>query len=162
MQRAALAERAMVLVRLGTLEPMRIELHRLAVTLATRNMFMRDDNAVRVLTGRVIDVWLAPLCETCEGRGFNGGQHRGEPKVTCRSCRSTGLRRESVGHDSEERRFTHLLLGEIEMQMTQVDQQMRAALAAHSVTPPPPTCPASQDALKQRLVDLRSPMADVD
>lgn len=161
---AALVERAMVLVKLKTLAPAREALGAFAVILATKIMFMQDDAAVGVLVCRTLDAWLDPICAACDGRGFNGGSHRGELTTRCRECRGTGKRRSGVGMDSEERRFVTALLAEIDQHQAFIDLQMQRFLASQQPAGAPSEASAEDAAatLKQRLVELRSAQAEMD
>ncbi len=112
-EQEALKARAFVLLQLKTLASVRVAMGDLAVIEATRQRFMRNDQAAAAIAGRCLDVWLDPTCPPCEGRGYVGGgrgEHSG-PLITCRACRSTGNREVSVGRDDEERRFASHLLG---------------------------------------------------
>lgn len=161
---AALVERAMVLVKLKTLPLAREALGTFAVILATKIMFMRDDAAVAVLVGRTLDAWLDPICAACDGRGFNGGSHRGELTTRCRECRGTGRRRDGVGMDSEERRFVAALLTEVDQHQAFIDQQMHRFLASQqdAGAQGQPADQQSAEDLKRRLVELRSVQAETD
>lgn len=106
-------DRLLVLMNLKTLRETRLALGNFAVMTATRRKFTMNDDAVNKIAGRALDVHLDPLCHHCQGRGFNGGSHRGEKQELCRPCRGAGHRRDGLGKDSEERQFASHLLAEL-------------------------------------------------
>jgi len=106
-------DRLLVLMTLKTLPETRQALGNFAVMTATRRRFLMNDHAVNAIAGRVLDVHLCPLCHHCQGRGFNGGSHRGEKQELCRPCRGAGHRRDGLGKDAEERSFAAHLLAEL-------------------------------------------------
>lgn len=111
---AAMTERALILSRLKTLRETKEALGSFASLLATRRKYMRPDAAVMLTAGQALQVFLDPLCSHCAGRGFNGGSHRGEPRIRCRPCRETGHRKASIGKDELSRQFGAALLVEME------------------------------------------------
>ena len=120
--------RLSVLDRLKSLRPTHAVLRVFAIEQAERKRFHRADRIVWFLVDRTLGVFLDPLCPHCGGRGFNGGSHRGEPQVLCRPCRGVGNRLSDIGRDDEERAFaTHLLI-QFDVELTEVDRQMRAFL----------------------------------
>lgn len=121
-------ELALALVRMKSLREARDELGRLAVTEATRRRFMEPDHIVLVLAGRVLEHWLDPTCHRCQGRGFNGGAHRGELQSICRPCRGSGSRRDLLGQTHEQQHFCAGLRAEIDSRLAEVDRAMRGWL----------------------------------
>jgi hypothetical protein len=111
---AAPIDRFLILQKLKTLDGAKAALARFSVQQATKRKFMQPDDVVLKLAGRVLDVHLDPLCHHCDGRGSNGGAHRGEKKEICRPCKGTGHRKDSVGRDADERRFAAFLLAELD------------------------------------------------
>jgi hypothetical protein len=105
-----------------------------AVILATQTGFMRPDREALILAGQVLEVWLDPLCHHCEGRGFNGGGHRGEQKHICRPCHGTGYRRGQVGRGAEQQAFASRLELEMAQRLTHVERQIRQYLNGSSAT----------------------------
>lgn len=89
--REAVTGRAMAMMTLRSLEPVKRALFGFAWSKARDKARSSDEAAVAALVGRVLDVWLDRLCEKCGGRGFNGG--RGSPRIMCVSCGGTGSRR---------------------------------------------------------------------
>jgi hypothetical protein len=87
-----------------------------------------DDRATISLVARVIDAWLDDNCHHCDGRGFNGGSHRGERQVICKPCHGSGSRRGWIGRSDGEREFAQHLLSEIERLMAGVGAEMRRRL----------------------------------
>lgn len=106
-------DRLLVVMNLKTLRETRQALGNFAVMTATRRRFMMNDDAVNKIAGRALDVHLNPHCHHCQGRGFNGGSHRGEKKDLCRPCGGSGHRRDGLGKDQDERNFAALLLTEM-------------------------------------------------
>lgn len=121
-------ERLLVLSQLKTLRSARDAFGSFAIVQATKVQFMQNDAAAASIAGRVLDVWLDPNCHHCDGRGFTGGSHRGEPTVLCRPCRGSGHRRDWIGKTQEERQFASRLLAELEQQQAHIDAQMWALL----------------------------------
>lgn len=121
-------QRLAAMLTLRTLDGAREAFGRFAVQVATKYEFMRNDAAALAIAGRVLEVWLDPLCHHCEGRGFTGGAHRGEKKDYCRHCRGTGSRRDWIGKDAAERRFSNKLLMELDQNQTVCERGMRASL----------------------------------
>ena len=121
-------ERFLILDRLKSLRPTRQALGACAVDQAERVRFYRPQRDVMRVTGRVLDVFLDPLCHHCEGRGFNGGTHRGEPQVLCRPCRGSGHRRDQIGKDELERHFAAFMLAQLEAWIGEVDRIMLSYL----------------------------------
>lgn len=87
-------------------------------------------HAVRVIAGRLLDVFLSPLCPTCHGRGSSGGgrHEQSGPPIPCAACRRTGLRRYGIGNTADQK----LLASDVEMQvsalMDQAQQEIRTGL----------------------------------
>lgn len=108
------AEKVLVLSQLKTLAEARRRLGAFAVIRATKGRHMIPDVTVAQITGRVLDVYLDPLCHHCDGRGFNGGSHRGERQAVCRPCRGSGNRRGWIGKTQAEQSFAQHLLAELD------------------------------------------------
>ncbi len=68
----------------------------------------------RELAWQALSAWLDPRCTHCDGRGFNGGSHRGEHKTYCSHCKTTGNRRGFIGKSDAERSFVNALLNELD------------------------------------------------
>jgi hypothetical protein len=120
--------RLLILLRLKTLSSARQQLGAFAMQLANRRRHMVDNKTVSVIAGRVLDVFLDPNCHHCEGRGYNGGSHRGEPRVICRHCHGSGQRRGWIGRNLVEQNFAAALLAQLERMQGEVDGRMRAYL----------------------------------
>jgi hypothetical protein len=128
----ALTSRAMVLLNLKSLTEAREALWRYSYSLlAPKGRFMLDDSTAASVTGRVLDAWLDPSCHHCQGRGFNGGAHRGEQRVFCRPCRGSGNRRSWIGKGVEEREFAVVLLLRLDEYLRTVDRTIRRWLREH-------------------------------
>ena len=130
--REALSGRAMMMLRLKTLNSAKEALGRFARQHATRARFMRPDKEVAELAGKALDLFLSPNCPRCEGRGKWGGYD--SPVVLCPppkrgGCNGTGKR--SVRDvDGEGARFVNSLLSEMERKLSSLDAQMNAFLKA--------------------------------
>lgn len=120
--------RAMVLIHLKTLASTKQQLGAFALGLAKTYPFAFADRDLMALTGRVLDVFLDPTCPHCQGRGFNGGGHRGEKQVICRACRGCGHRRDDVGRNADERHLAGRLLAEMSRKMTEAEKSIRLQL----------------------------------
>lgn len=120
------AERVLVLSRLKSLPAAKAAIGEMAVVQATKRRFMRPDADALILAGRVIDVFLDPLCGHCDGRGFTGGGRHEDsgPQMLCRPCGGSGKRRNTIGRDDEERKFGALLLSELERLTSEVEVSM--------------------------------------
>lgn len=126
-RREVMTGRAMVLVQMKSLASVKQEIGRFAYSLA-RSYPRFADAALMALTGRALDVFLDPTCPQCDGRGFNGGAHRGEKPVICRPCHGSGHRRDDLGKTPDERHFAGKLLVELSRKMTEAEKQLRAGL----------------------------------
>jgi hypothetical protein len=127
-----LTERVLALINLKTLVPARQALWALAASgVPPVGKFPLSIETAAVVTGRVLDAWLDPICAPCEGRGFNGGHYKGEQKVRCRSCAGSGERRTSLGATVEEKRFARHLLDAIAENLVEVERAMRGSLRQH-------------------------------
>jgi len=127
---ATVTERALVLMQLKTLRGTREVLGALARGRATRTGFDRPVDEINKLAGRVLDVFLDPLCGKCDGRGFNGaGRHeQSGPQIKCGTCKATGRRKSRLGADEAETAFAHALLADIEEKASRFDQQLAKRL----------------------------------
>lgn len=118
-------ERLLILSQLTTLRDAREALGRFAIQQATRRRFMQPDAVVLKLVGKVLDVFLDPLCHHCEGRGFTGGSHRGEKRVLCQPCGGSGHRRHRIGRTDQEHAFTASLLTDMDCKLAEVSAAMK-------------------------------------
>lgn len=124
-------ELALALVRMKSLREARELLGELAYMEATRQRFMEPDHVVAVLAGRVLEHWLDPNCDKCDGRGFVGGSHRGELQALCRPCRGSGARRDLLGQTAEQQRFCAHLRAGMDRRLADVDDAMLNWLRAY-------------------------------
>jgi hypothetical protein len=162
-ERSALTARALMLVHLKTLSEARERLFCFAVVKATKDKFMQDDEAVRGITAKSLELWLDPICPHCEGRGFTGGFSA--PLAWCSQCDATGnrgkgrhgfrLARSEAGHA-----FGRSLLVAMDRKTEIVAVSMRRYLRQDR--PAKPIGAAQAQALQDRLVDLRSAQAQED
>jgi hypothetical protein len=127
---AALTEHLLILMHLRSLREAKQRFGEFAVIQATRHRFMRPDQDALAVAGRVLDVWLRPTCDHCEGRGFNGDPRRGEVQALCRPCRGSGHRRDSIGKDDAERGFASRLLMELDAKLHEAQRDIRTNLNA--------------------------------
>jgi hypothetical protein len=118
-------ERFLIMGQLKSLRSAREQLGAFAIIRATKGRHMINDHAVMAVTGRVLDVFLDPLCHHCEGRGYNGGSHRGERQVVCRPCRGSGHRRGWIGRSPVEQEFAAHLLVEMERSLGTIAAEVR-------------------------------------
>lgn len=125
-EREALTAHVLILSQLTSLRDAKQLFGAFASVEATRRRFMKPDRDVAIIAGRVLEVFLAPNCRHCHGRGFNGGATRDEPTIPCRPCRGSGHRRDSIGKDDAERRFAGHLLMTIDARMFEVQKSIRA------------------------------------
>lgn len=91
-------------------------------------MRLRNSIDVERLASRALDVFLDPTCRGCDGRGFNGGAHRGEKAILCKPCRGSGNRRDEIGKNDTERNFALNLLMQLGSELAEVDRRMRGFL----------------------------------
>jgi hypothetical protein len=108
-----LMERHLILSSMESLRQTALHVSARAVILATKTKFMRPDGDVHKLAGKVLDVWLDPLCHHCDGTGRHGSDYMGEKSTPCRPCKSTGHRRDAIGSNPEEHRFAGDLLADL-------------------------------------------------
>lgn len=122
--------RVIALGKLGTLDEAVLAVGAFACIQATKLRFMKSDQVARKIAGRVIDVWLDPLCSHCDGTTLEGSAYRGEKVTPCRHCNATGHRRTQVGSDDADRAFAWALLLQIDRAAGQAASRMRHILAA--------------------------------
>ena len=96
------------------------------------DLIITHEEAAQV-TMRVLDAWLDPTCPGCEGRGFNGGTHRGEREMTCRACRGTRLRRTSIARNGMQRLLADKVHFAMSEAMFTTEVEMRAMLREQEV-----------------------------
>lgn len=89
-----------------------------------------DRKAVAAVAGRVLEVALRPTCHHCDGRGFDGGAHRGDKQIVCRPCKGSGHRRDGIGKNDSERSFANHLQMRMSELLHRGQAAMRAGLAA--------------------------------
>jgi hypothetical protein len=154
-----LAARALILSQLKTLDESKQALGAFAVVLATKVRYMKPDAVVLKLAGRVLDVFLDPLCHHCDGTGREGNEYRGEKVTPCKPCGGTAHRRSQLGNDDAARGFAWRLLLEMNRLMGEASSSMAHKL--HS-TEPSTEQPEQEAALQAKLRDLRSPEAQAD
>lgn len=87
-----------------------------------------DREQAAQLVGRMLDSWLDPTCSGCEGRGFNGGAHRGERRLRCRGCNGTGQRRDGIARSAAQGRLLDRVQTLMSEAMITTEREMRALL----------------------------------
>ncbi|HEY9138770.1 MAG TPA: hypothetical protein VIM67_10885, partial [Terriglobus sp.] len=92
-----------------------------------RQRMERREDVVRILAGKVLDVFLEPTCFRCCGRGFSGG-YDGQVQTICPlrgGCGGTGKRPLShIGNNREQHDFSLYLYGQVERLLTDVEIQL--------------------------------------
>lgn len=154
-----LAARALILSQLKTLDQAKQSLGWVAIVRATKTRYMKPDVVVLKLAGRVLDVFLDPLCHHCDGTGREGNEYRGEKVTPCKPCGGTAHRRSQLGNDDAARGFAWDLL----LQMNRVMSEASKAMGHKLHSTDPAMCqPAQEAALQAHLAALRSPEAQAD
>lgn len=136
--------RAMVLMNLKTLAPAREALGRFGIQHAAAKGYPIATPALFAVVGRVLDVFLDPLCGHCAGRGFNRAKGDSDAivvdrdrkglMVLCRPCKGSGKRSDDdIGKDAIERQFAGNLLFEMASKMTNVERSMRSFLRTSGI-----------------------------
>lgn len=139
-------EHLLVLLDLPSLRDARALLNAYATQQATKRQFMRKDREVAALVGQCMDIFLRPLCAACNGVGYTGGTHRGDPRIRCRDCRETGHRKTTIGKDEEQNAFGQFLLAEMNRLMARAAGDMKHGAYGNE--------PADQRAARQAREDI--------
>lgn len=154
----ALTARAMALVGMNSLGPLRRDISAYVEREATRRGFIdATPREAHTIAARVLEQLLDPLCSLCSGRGFSDGYLK--PKVLCTSC-SAG-RRPLAFWRLEAEEFGRWMMADLERKMAHVDQVM-SRLLSHWSTSASPGAAAQQrsqaatDQLARELDGLRS------
>ncbi len=127
---AALTEHLLILTHLRSLRETKDRFGEFAIQQATKHKFMRNDlDAIRI-AGRVLDVWLRPACDKCDGQPFTAMNYSGEARKFCKPCQGSGLRRESIGRDDIERGFASRLLMDIDAKLHEAELDISRNLNA--------------------------------
>lgn len=119
-RRAALTERALILVQLKTLDEAKQAVGTYARQVAEREAVGLPELRVNQIAGRVLAMFLDSVCPECDGRGFNGGYNA--PMLLCPAC-DAGKRRLGLNRPSE-RQFAVKLLADLERKLAFVSAQM--------------------------------------
>ena len=109
--------RYLILAKLKTLREAKTAVGAYALVLATRQRFLKPDEHVLRLSGRVLDVHLDPTCATCDGTGSVGSGYEGKTPKICPTCGGSAHRRDQVGNSHDDRWFAFLLLGDLQREM---------------------------------------------
>lgn len=123
-------EFVLVLSVMTTLREARYAVGQFAQGEAWRKGVSIDEQTILLLAGRALEAVLDPLCQHCEGRGYNGGGRHEEtgPQVLCRPCRNSGKKRESIGRTDAERLFAGHLLMEMDSLLSQTQADIKTGL----------------------------------
>lgn len=149
--------RAFVLLELKTLRPAKERIAALAIRMAQKRKI--EPEAALKLAGRVLDVYLDPMCHHCDGTGKVGNVYAGEAERECRACRGTGTRRDVIGNGPAETTFAAVLMGELQRQASDAARGMRDALRGSDQSAADAAVLAT---IRQSLGELRSAAAAVD
>lgn len=118
--------RLLLFMKLRSLKSVSTAVHAYALQSAGRQAYEGTLQQVADVVAKTMDLFLAPNCPRCEGRGYWGGY--GTPQVLCPSpirggCGTTG-RRPLRGLDEAGRQFAHWLLAEMERKLSDVDSAL--------------------------------------
>lgn len=156
-----LTARALAMAHMESLGAAKAALMRYAARQATLQRFMRPDDVVAKIAGRVLEAFVDDTCHACSGRGFTGGYL--EPKKTCLECvssRKPGRRPMRLGDTESDHQFGGRLLMLLEAKESRVTRHMRRKLSHMA------SVGQSSDAdladLRRRLAMLRSDAAQED
>lgn len=121
---------AKALTQLKTLRTAREALLRFADLEAVRQKLGEPGHVVDAIAANALDAWLDPLCQRCEGRGFNGGF--GVPLMLCTHCGGTRLREIRLGPTEARHQFGRHLLVQMDRMTDVVTGQMRRFLSTRT------------------------------
>lgn len=114
--------KALALLHLKSLRPTVEAVGVFAWFLAGRERYAGEPATVNGIVGRVIDLWLDPICHHCAGRGFNGGF--GVPLVICTHCGGSKVRRPRLAKSEAGHQFGLTLLSELDRKADKVARLM--------------------------------------
>lgn len=145
-----ISARAFILLELKTLFTTKQHVGALSLRMAAkRGNSLKPDVALK-LGGRVLDVYLDPICHHCDGTGRVGNRYAGENEKECRACKGTGHRRDILGSGPQETTFAAVLLGELDRQAKDAARRMAGALFGQA---PAQMQPEQERVLRQVLAD---------
>jgi len=85
-------------------------------------------NVIRILSGRVLDVFLEPTCLRCSGRGILSSAYEGKMQTFCPSrggCGGSGKRRiDAIGNNKDQHAFSGMLYSEAQQLLSNVERQV--------------------------------------
>lgn len=122
--------RCLVYQQMPSLREVRAVAEARALRKARRRNLGAPGDVVLRLAARALDVWLDPVCSTCDGTGHSAGGYDGRPAVKCSACGGTGHRRSHIGNDEATQWFGFLLLGDLQREMAAAAGLMAAKLRA--------------------------------
>ena len=127
-RRTSLQARALALLQLKSLHSTATVVGNWACVMATRLQVMLDDRTVKVMAGRVLDVWIDPVCDLCHGTGALGVKQQ-----PCRACSGTGRRSSSLGKSIEEIYLARSLLAAMDRATAEFDVQVKHHMSEKTV-----------------------------
>ena len=154
-----LSARAFILMGMKTLHNAKQQWGAFAIGLAAQpKRGVRADAALK-LAGRVLDVWLDPICHTCDGTGTVGNRYAGENERQCSACLGSGHRRDVLGNRPSERKFAGDLLAELQRRVASAAGGIKRSLGEPG---PAEDTSEAQHGMQGRLADMRSAAAQTD
>lgn len=144
---------------LTMMRPAKLELDAFALIQAARAGLEADQRAVMLIAGAALSVWLSPNCDHCKGRKFHG--ELGQPREQCSHCHGFGRRNPRLGRTEEEHQFGLELHWWMDHKINRVETKMREFMR-HREAVGTKRRAAAEQALSQRLGDLRSTAAQED
>lgn len=155
----ALTAKLMTMNKLTMFHPAVTAMDKFAQDAATRASLKAEPRAVYMTAVFALDAWLVPNCYHCGGRGFNGGFD--VPRIMCTHCGGTGKRQVRLGKVEVMHQFGRKLLTHMDSKCDLVAKRMREFLSQRE-SAKKIRRDAAQQALAQRLADLRSTAAQED
>jgi hypothetical protein len=122
-----LTSRALILMNMPSIRPTANALGRHATNRARQRNMTIEPDIIRRAAGNALDVWLDQRCNSCAGRGKNGGY--GAPQIICTKCRGTGIRRRVLpSKTSYELALGEWLMAEADRLVAAAQRKMSQAL----------------------------------
>lgn len=156
-----MSARAFILLELKSLPMVKQDVGSWAISLSKRPPRKVHSESALQLAGRVLDVFLDPVCEKCDGTGVIGNKYAGQQEVKCSGpggCNGSGQRPYHFGHNVHHKQFSELLLGELDRQVKNAARAMAKALRSDAEAGET----GINAALRERLRELGSVEAAAD